>query len=84
MPIGELRHVGIQSTDLEHDIRHWQSIGFEPLEVKTFRCCKVTNKFGVTMELIEGDYDPHLSVNWYRDANDNLFELVEKLSEKEG
>ena len=77
--IGEIRHVGVQSTDLERDIKTWQAAGFEPLEVKEFRCCKVVSKFGVTMELIEGDYDAHLAVNWYRDENDNLFELVEEV-----
>ena len=75
-----LRHVGIQSTDLERDIRHWQAAGFEPLEVKAFRCCKVVNKWGVTMELIEGDYDPHFSVTWHRDENGNLFEIVEEVN----
>ena len=74
-----LRHVGIQTTDLERDIRHWQAVGFEPLEVLEFRFCKVVNKWGVMMELIEGDYDPHFSVTWHRDENGNLFEIVEEV-----
>ena len=76
---GKIRHVGIQTTDMEQSIEAWRGRGFEPLEVKDFRCCKVVNKDGMVMELIEGDYDPHISVNWVRDEDDNLFELVEKL-----
>ena len=79
MPLGKLRHVGWKVQNLEQEIRNWQGMGYEPLEVESFRTCKMTNKFGMTIELIEGDYDPHVSVNWYRDENDNLFELVEEV-----
>jgi len=72
-----IRHVGIQTTDMQRDIELWRSAGFEVMELKQFKCCKVVNADGLTMELIEGDYDPHLSVNWVRDESDNLFELVE-------
>jgi len=73
-----LRHVGWKVTNLDLAIAEYRRLGFEPLEVETIRLCKLTNKHGLTIELIEGAYDPHLAVNWYRDESGNLFEIVEE------
>lgn len=72
------RHAGILVKDLEKEIIHWQSIGFEPLEVETLRVCKMTDKNGATIELVEGKWHPHVAVNWYEDDNGNYIETVEE------
>jgi len=32
-----------------------------------------------TFEICEGDYNPHVAVDWVRDEDGNLIELVEEL-----
>lgn len=73
---GTLRHAGILVKDLEAEIKNWQAIGFEPLEIETLRVCKMTDKNGATIELVEGNWHPHIAVNWYEDDNGNYIETV--------
>ncbi len=74
------RHAGVLVEDLETAIRQWQAIGFEPTEVEALRVCKMTDKNGAMIELVEGNWHPHIAVNWYEDDNGNYLETVEDLS----
>jgi len=76
---GTLRHAGILVKDLETEIKQWQAFGFEPLEVECLRVCKMTDKNGAMIELVEGNWHPHLAVNWYEDDNGNYLETVEEV-----
>ena len=67
---GTLRHAGILVENLEESIQTYQKAGFEPLEVEVIRVCKMTDKNGATIELVEGNWHPHIAVNWYDDGND--------------
>lgn len=75
-----LRHAGILVKDLEASIKQWQAIGFEPLEVEALRVCKMTDKNGACIELVEGNWHPHLAVNWYETREGFYIETVEDKS----
>ena len=75
---GTLRHAGILVKDLEGAMQMWQQAGFEPLEVENLRVCKMTDKNGATIELVQGNWHPHIAVNWYEDESGNYIETVEE------
>jgi len=43
------------------------------------RVQKMIDKDGKIFELVQGNWNPHIAVNWYRDEDGNLIELVEDL-----
>ena len=77
--LGSLRHVGRKVNDLDSAVDLYRKLGFEPIEIEHVRVCKITNKHGVCIELIEGNYDEHIAVNFYRDEDNNLYEIVKEV-----
>ena len=76
---GTLRHAGILVKNLEKSIETYRKLGFKPLEIETLRVCKMTDKNGAMVELVQGDWHPHIAVNWYEDPDGNYIETVEKV-----
>lgn len=73
-----LRHAGVLVKDLESAIDEYRRLGFSPLEIETLRVCKMTDGNGNTIELVQGNWHPHLAVNWYEDDSGNYIETVEE------
>jgi hypothetical protein len=74
---GTFRHAGVLVKDLEASIKQWEAIGFKPLEVETLTVCKMTDKNGAMIELVQGNWHPHLAVNWYETESGHYIETVE-------
>ena len=73
-----LRHTGILVKSLARSIRDYQAMGFEPLgPVERLKVQKMQDANGNILELVQGNWSGHIAVNWYRDNNDNLLEVVE-------
>jgi len=47
--------------------------------VENLKIVKMEDPGGIVIELFEGNYDPHVAVNvnWFRDEDQNLIEIVE-------
>jgi catechol 2,3-dioxygenase-like lactoylglutathione lyase family enzyme len=45
--------------------------------VETLLVQKMRDEAGNVIELIEGNYHPHIAVNWLEDEDGNWIELVE-------
>ena len=75
--LGTLRHVGILVKQLEESKIHYESLGFKALEIETLRVLKMTDVNGAMIELVEGNWHPHIAVNWYDDGDGNYIETVE-------
>jgi hypothetical protein len=74
---GSLRHAGILVKDLEAATGIYQALGFQPLEpIETLRVQKMTDSNGAMIELVEGNWHPHIAVNWYEDQDGNYIEAV--------
>ena len=71
-----IRHVGIKVRDLGESVKEYMRIGFIPYCDPEVIYLQKMERDGVIIELIEGNYDPHVSVDWFRDANGNLIEMV--------
>ena len=46
--------------------------------METFKVAKMVDEKGQVFELYEGNYTPHISVNWYEDLGGNLIEIVKE------
>lgn len=76
----ELRHVGILVKDLSRAVNLYRKMGFILMgDVEALRVQKMIDKDGKIFELVQGNWNPHIAVNWYRDEDGNLIELVEDL-----
>ena len=74
-----LRHVGMKVKNLEMSMWTYQALGFKQQgEVETFKVAKMVDEKGQVFELYEGNYTPHISVNWYEDLGGNLIEIVKE------
>lgn len=52
-------------------------MGFTPIEpVETLRVQKMRDKQGNVIELVQGNWHPHIAVNWYEDSDGNYIECV--------
>ena len=75
-----LRHAGILVKDLEKAIKNYQRVGFQPLEpIETLRVQKMTDSKGQMIELVEGNWHPHIAVNWFKDDDGNYIEIVKEV-----
>ena len=45
--------------------------------MEILKTVKMKDSQGQVVELFEGNYDPHIAVNWVRDEDGNLIEIVE-------
>ena len=75
-----LRHAGILVKDLEASIKMWEAIGFKTLEVEMLTVCKMTDKNGAMIELVQGNWHDHIAVNWYETPEGFYIETVEDKS----
>ena len=74
---GTLRHVGVKVNKISDGIKDYERLGFrvsEPVEIVKVQ--KMKDRNGGTIELIEGNYNPHIAVNWFEDSAKNLIEVV--------
>ena len=77
MKPGTLRHVGIKVNSISEGIADYERIGFTACEsVEIVKVQKMKDQNGGMIELIEGNYRPHIAVNWFEDSFGNLIELV--------
>ena len=77
MKKGTLRHVGVKVDSIEQGIRDYTILGFEVCApVEKVKVQKMKDKNGGMIELIEGNYNPHIAVNWFEDTSGNLIEVV--------
>jgi catechol 2,3-dioxygenase-like lactoylglutathione lyase family enzyme len=73
-----LRHTGILVKSLARSIRDYQAMGFKPIgKIERLKVQKMQDANGQVLELVQGNWSDHIAVNWYRDNNDNLLEVVE-------
>ena len=73
-----LRHTGILVKSLARSIRDYQAMGFKPIgKIERLKVQKMEDSEGKILELVQGNWSDHIAVNWYRDNNDNLLEVVE-------
>jgi len=76
---GTLRHAGILVKSLERATKEYQALGFTPLEpIETLRVQKMTDRNGAMIELVEGNWHPHIAVNWYETEGGNYVETVKE------
>lgn len=72
-----LRHAGVLVKDLELARSIYEELGFRPIsEIETLRVLKMADKNGAVIELVQGNWHPHLAVNWYEDPDGNYIEFV--------
>ena len=73
-----LRHTGILVKSLARSIRDYQAMGFRPIgKIERLKVQKMQDSEGKILELVQGSWSDHIAVNWYRDNNGNLLEVVE-------
>lgn len=72
-----LRHVGILVENLLVAVKTYRRLGFKesaPREILMVQ--KMTDPEGNTIELVQGNWHPHIAVNWYEDGQGNRIECV--------
>ena len=79
---GTLRHAGILVKDLEESMAVYEQAGFSKVEVETLTVVKMADKNGAMIELVQGNWHPHIAVNWYEDLDGNYIETVEDTGDK--
>lgn len=73
-----LRHTGILVKDLDKAKKTYGSLGFQEVSREKLEVLKMTDLKGNMIELVQGNWPPHLAVNWYDDGQGNLIEVVEE------
>lgn len=75
-----LRHVGLMVKNLERATALYRRLGWKETEpVEVVRVQKMRDPNGATIELCEGNWPEHISVNFYEDADGNRVEAVEDI-----
>jgi len=73
-----LRHAGVLVRSVERARAMYEKIGWTALEpVEHLRVQKMVDREGNVIELVEGNWHPHIAVNWYADEDGNYIEVVE-------
>ena len=70
------RHAGILVQDLKQSIQSYRKVGFEVVSRETLRVVKMQDRCGNVIELVRGNWHPHIAVNWYEDQDGNFVEVV--------
>jgi len=73
---GTLRHVGMLVKDLDMAIEIYQQLGFVAVSRENLEVVKMRDKKGQTIELVKGNWNPHIAVDWYEDPDGNFVEIV--------
>jgi len=73
-----LRHSGILVKDLEKAKATYLSLGWLEVSREKLEVLKMTDLKGNVIELVQGNWPPHLAVNFYDDADGNRIEVVEE------
>lgn len=75
-----LRHCGILVKCLERATVDYKRLGFLPVgPVEHLRVQKMRDVNGGVIELVQGNWQPHIAVNWYEDDDKNLIETVREV-----
>ena len=74
-----LKHAGVLVKNLEEAAKIYQTRGFHPVEpIETLRVLNMADANGAMIELVEGNWHPHIAVNWYDDGDGNYIETVKE------
>ena len=72
-----LRHAGILVEDLAEAVLTYQELGFERAgKPEGLLVQKMIDGKGNVIELVKGNWHPHIAVNWYDDGQGNYVEVV--------
>ena len=75
----KFRHSGILVQSLNRAVTQYQKLGFHQKgPIETLMVQKMVDPFGNVIELIQGEYHPHIAVNWVADKDGNWIEIVEE------
>lgn len=80
---GTLRHVGILVKSLEESEPVYRALGFLPISREKLEVLKMEDLQGNVIELVQGNWHPHIAVNWYADPDQNYVEVVKERQEIE-
>ncbi len=73
---GTLRHSGILVKSLEESEPIYRALGFLPVSREKLEVLKMEDLRGNQIELVQGNWKPHIAVNWYETPDKNLVEVV--------
>ena len=73
---GKLRHAGVLVKSLEESEPIYRAIGFLPIRREKLEVLKMEDEAGNVIELVQGNWHPHIAVNWYSDPDGNYVEVV--------
>lgn len=81
---GSLRHAGILVKSIRASAKTYLALGFEPIApIEHLRVLKMADKQGQVIELVQGNWHPHVAVNWYADEDGNYVEVVNAIENRE-
>lgn len=74
-----LRHAGVLVKDLNNARVVYEQMGYTPVApIETLCVLKMRDAEGATIELVQGNWHPHIAVNWLADEDGNYIEIVEE------
>lgn len=62
--------------DLRQSIQDYKALGFEVVDRETLRVVKMQDSCENMIELVKGNWKPHLCVNFYETLDGNYIEVV--------
>ena len=71
-----LRHAGILVKDLGVEVTIYKSLGFTVVAREKLEVVKMVDDKGQMIELVEGNWHPHIAVDWYETPSGNYVEVV--------
>ena len=74
--IATFRHAGILVKNLEEAQKTYRTLGFKQVAaIETLRVLKMADKYNNIIELVQGNWHPHIAVNWYEGPDGNYIEV---------
>lgn len=73
---GTLRHAGILVKSLDVSEPIYRSLGFRTISREKLEVLKMEDEKGNMIELVQGNWHPHIAVNWAEDTDGNYIEFV--------
>ncbi len=71
-----LRHAGILVKNLEEAKEIYSQLGFREVNREKLEVLKMQDEAGNLIELVCGNWHPHIAVNWFDDGQGNYIEEV--------
>jgi len=74
-----LRHAGVLVKNLERARKEYEKLGFKTFQpVELLTVLKMIDQDGQVIELVQGNWHPHIAVNWFEDMDGNYIEVVKE------